>query len=90
MCNRKIAVLQVLAVASDQNLGGRDFDKLIVDHFIGEWRTKYKVDAMTRMKAYISISMAMPLTMADIRKMIGCSGVAHQALALTDPKMNPT
>jgi hypothetical protein len=32
----------------------------------------------------------MPDTMAEKRKTIGMSGVDHQGLAFTEPKMNPT
>ena len=49
--------LQVLAVASDPRLGGRDFDKVIMEHFIEAWRTKYKIDIRSRPKAYIRLGM---------------------------------
>lgn len=48
--------LKVLAVQSDSNLGGRDFDLLLVNHFIEEWKTKYKVDALSKQKAYIRLT----------------------------------
>ena len=38
----------------------------------------------------MNITMAMPETIADIRKTIGISTLPHHGLALTDPKMNPT
>lgn len=44
--------LKVLATTSDSCLGGRDFDKLIADHFTEEFRKKYKVDAKKNKKAY--------------------------------------
>ena len=39
---------------------------------------------------YMSITRAIPETMAENRKTIGISGVDHQGLALTEPKMKPT
>lgn len=48
--------LKVLAVQSDSSLGGRDFDLLLVNHFIEEWKTKYKIDVLTRQKAYIRLT----------------------------------
>lgn len=48
--------LKVLAVLSEPSLGGRDFDMLLVDHFVQEWKTKYKIDVPSRMKAYIRLT----------------------------------
>ncbi|KAL4230085.1 Heat shock 70 kDa protein 4L [Mactra antiquata] len=48
--------LKVLAVQSEPSLGGRDFDLVLVKHFIEEWKTKYKIDAYTRPKAYIRLT----------------------------------
>ena len=39
---------------------------------------------------YSIITMAMPDTMADIRKTIGISTLPHQGFAFTEPKMKPT
>ncbi len=36
------------------------------------------------------MTAAMPETMAEKRKTTGISGVDHQGLAFTDPKMKPT
>jgi hypothetical protein len=38
----------------------------------------------------MSITAAMPETIAEKRKTIGISGVDHQGLALIEPKMKPT
>ena len=46
----------MLAVASDPRLGGRDFDKLIIDHFISAWKTKYKINVHSKPKAYIRLA----------------------------------
>lgn len=37
-------VFQVLATAGDSHLGGEDFDNRMVEHFISEFRKKYKKD----------------------------------------------
>lgn len=42
--------------SSDKNLGGRDFDKVLVQHFIEEFKTKYKVDANTNKKALVRLT----------------------------------
>jgi hypothetical protein len=39
---------------------------------------------------YISITRAMPETIAENRNTMGMSGVDHHGFALIDPKMNPT
>lgn len=48
--------LKVLSVASDSTFGGRDLDKLLVDHFSQEWKTKYKIDVYSKPKAYIRLT----------------------------------
>lgn len=39
-------VFQMLAAAADPSIGGRDFDRILAEHFAKEFLTKYKVDAM--------------------------------------------
>lgn len=43
--------LSVLGTAADRNLGGRDFDELLVRHFTEMIKTKYKMDPTTEVKA---------------------------------------
>ncbi|KAM0252393.1 hypothetical protein ACHAQJ_007725 [Trichoderma viride] len=43
--------LAVKATAWDRNLGGRDFDKALVDHLAKEFKGKYKVDIYTHGRA---------------------------------------
>ncbi|GFR98876.1 heat shock protein 105 kDa [Elysia marginata] len=47
--------LKMLATAFDR-IGGRDFDELIVNHMIEEFKKKYKVDASSKPKAYIRLT----------------------------------
>jgi len=48
--------LKVLATTFDPSLGGRDFDELLVDHMTEHFKTKYKVDAKSKPKAYIRLT----------------------------------
>lgn len=36
-------------------VGGRDFDKVLVDHFCEEFRTKYKLDVKSNKRAVIRL-----------------------------------
>ena len=47
---------QVLATTFDSRLGGRDFDELLVNHMTEHFKTKYKVDAKSKPKAYIRLT----------------------------------
>lgn len=47
--------LQVLATVADPNLGGRNFDEILRDHFVEEIKKKYKLDASTNAKAGIRL-----------------------------------
>lgn len=44
--------LSVKATAFDRHLGGRDFDKALIDHLAREFKGKYKVDIHTNPRAY--------------------------------------
>ena len=41
----------IKGTAQDRNLGGRDFDQVLVDHFITEFDKKYKLDIKSSSKA---------------------------------------
>jgi heat shock protein 4 len=43
--------LSVLGTAADRNLGGRDFDEVLVTHFHAYIKEKYKMDVSTEVKA---------------------------------------
>lgn len=43
--------LEIVGAAHDPNLGGRNFDELLYDHFAAEFKTKYKIDVNENMKA---------------------------------------
>nr|XP_045623651.1 97 kDa heat shock protein-like [Procambarus clarkii] len=47
--------LKMLATAADPNLGGRDFDRLLAQHFAVEFKSKYKVDATTNPRAWLRL-----------------------------------
>lgn len=42
--------LRVLGTTFDNNLGGRDFDRVLADHFQKEFKTKYNIDAYSAVR----------------------------------------
>jgi heat shock protein 4 len=49
---------QVKGVAWERNLGGRDFDEVLLNHFVEEFKTKYKIDIRTNAKALFRLRLA--------------------------------
>lgn len=47
--------LKVLATVADPDLGGRNFDEVLRDHFIVEFKKKYKLDVASNLKAGIRL-----------------------------------
>lgn len=47
--------LRMLGTTFDNNLGGRDFDKVLMDHFQQEFLTKYKIDAYSNIRARLRL-----------------------------------
>ena len=43
--------LIVKGTAYDRNLGGRDFDEVLVNHYVNEFNAKYKLDIRSSAKA---------------------------------------
>ncbi|GAB4818888.1 hypothetical protein N2152v2_005934 [Parachlorella kessleri] len=50
--------LQVLSNAWDRDLGGRDFDKVLFEHFVNEFNTKYKLDVKSQLRARFRLRLA--------------------------------
>ena len=50
--------LKVLAHGYDADLGGRDFDNVLVEHFIKEFKDKYKIDVNTNARALVRLQVA--------------------------------
>jgi heat shock protein 4 len=48
--------LVVKSTAYEQNLGGRDIDYALVEHFAEEFKTKYKIDVMNNPKAVFRLT----------------------------------
>lgn len=46
---------EVLSVASDASLGGRDFDALLATVFADQFKEKYKIDAMSKPRAKLRL-----------------------------------
>ena len=49
-------MFQVFATAFDDNLGGRDFDRVIRDYFVEDFKKRYKVDASTKPRPLIRLT----------------------------------
>ncbi|CAH0560766.1 unnamed protein product [Brassicogethes aeneus] len=47
--------LRMLATAADANLGGRDFDLLLANHFAHEFQGRYKIDAKSNARAFLRL-----------------------------------
>ncbi|KAL3970792.1 putative protein kinase C eta type [Sarotherodon galilaeus] len=47
--------LKILATAFDSDLGGKDFDDILVNHFCEEFGTKYKLDVRSRPRALVRL-----------------------------------
>ncbi|XP_053312346.1 heat shock protein 105 kDa [Spea bombifrons] len=47
--------LKVLGTAFDPYLGGRSFDEKLVEHFCGEFKTKYKLDVKSKVRALLRL-----------------------------------
>ncbi|RXG71396.1 97 kDa heat shock protein [Armadillidium vulgare] len=44
--------LKMLTTTSDEHMGGRDFDVLLGRHFANEFKSKYKIDALSNQRAW--------------------------------------
>ncbi len=53
-----VSRVQVLATAWDRNLGGRDFDEILVEHFAAEFQAKYKADVRHNPKSMHRLRLA--------------------------------
>ncbi|KAK9875649.1 hypothetical protein WA026_009447 [Henosepilachna vigintioctopunctata] len=47
--------LRMITTTADPNLGGRDFDHILADHFCKEFLSKYKIDAKSNPRAYLRL-----------------------------------
>ncbi|XP_029028800.1 heat shock 70 kDa protein 4a isoform X2 [Betta splendens] len=47
--------LKILATASDSELGGKDFDDILVNHFCEEFSKKYKLDVKSKPRALVRL-----------------------------------
>ena len=45
-------VFEVLSTAGNTHLGGEDFDNRLVDHFVNEFRRKYKLDLKIKCESH--------------------------------------
>lgn len=47
--------LKVLAMTADSDLGGSNFDQLLADYFVKDFKTRYRIDASKNPRAYIRL-----------------------------------
>lgn len=47
--------LRMLATTFDNNLGGRDFDRVLIEHFAQDFKQRYHVDAMSNVRARLRL-----------------------------------
>ena len=92
-------VIEVLATAGNNHLGGDDFDQCIVDYLVREFKNENKVDlsrdpaAMQRLreaaeKAKIELSAMTATTISLPYITVGKSGPLHMEIPLTRAKFN--
>ncbi len=92
-------VIEVLATAGNNHLGGDDFDQCIVDYLVREFKNENKVDlsrdpaAMQRLreaaeKAKIELSAMTATTVSLPYITVGKSGPLHMEIPLTRAKFN--
>lgn len=49
-------ILQMLASASDNQLGGRDIDDILANHFATDFQNRYNIDARSKTRAYLRLT----------------------------------
>ena len=92
-------VIEVLATAGNNHLGGDDFDQCVVDYLVREFKNENKVDlsrdpaAMQRLreaaeKAKIELSAMTATTVSLPYITVGKSGPLHMEIPLTRAKFN--
>ena len=92
-------VIEVLATAGNNHLGGDDFDQCIVDYLVSEFKKQTKIDltrdpaAMQRVreaaeKAKIELSSMTQTTVEQPYIAVGKQGPLHMEIPLTPAKFN--
>lgn len=88
MCDMQVSIvafkkgkLQVLSHAWDRNLGGRDFDEVLFDHFCEEFGGKHKIDIKSNARASFRLRMACEKASCYGKIAAQCSGHARRFLA---------
>ena len=75
--------LSILGTSCDRNLGGRDFDQAIVDHYIKEFDKKYKLDIKSSAKAVFRLRVGAE----RVKKILSANSVApYNVESLLDDK----
>ncbi len=75
--------LQVLAHAWDRNLGGRDFDEVLFDHFCEEFGAKHKIDIKSNARASFRLRLACEKVEGSLSLEIGVLAYDQTKVVLT-------
>ncbi|KAI8804205.1 heat shock protein 70 family [Cladochytrium replicatum] len=80
--------LTVKGTAYDRNLGGRDFDEILVQHYVKEFSAKYKIDIASNPKAVFRLRQgiekvkkvlsANPITMLNVESLMDDKDVSAE------------
>jgi heat shock protein 4 len=94
--------MAVKSVAFDRHLGGRDFDQVLVDHFVEEFKGKYKMDisqnakalfrlrmACERVKKILSANLQAPISVECLMNDKDVSGMVERCVDRADPECTP-
>ncbi|KAK2721417.1 hypothetical protein QYM36_003639, partial [Artemia franciscana] len=55
LCHFNKGSLKMIGYAFDSQLGGRNFDSIIAEHLVGEFKTKYRIDAKSNKRAMLRL-----------------------------------
>lgn len=68
--------VKILSTAHDDQLGGRDWDELLVNHFAAEFKEKYKIDVLSAARPTLRLRAACE-KLKKVRRIEGASVVRY-------------
>lgn len=72
ICEFKKGELKVISTAYDRHFGGRNFDKVIIEHFRQEFKEKSKIDIFENPKARVRVAAAVE----KLKKVLSANAMA--------------
>ena len=72
ICEFKKGELKVISTAYDRHFGGRNFDKVIIEHFRNEFKEKNKIDIYENPKARVRVAAAVE----KLKKVLSANAMA--------------